>query len=72
MFTTPTVIEPPNTMLSVVTGPSADQSSGGTACTMLLHFGQAMICPIAEGSTILSRARQVGQTMRKGFTASSF
>jgi hypothetical protein len=55
----------------VAAGSSGDQPGGGAACTKLPHFGQARICPTAAGSMILSRAEQVVQAMRNGFTVFS-
>jgi hypothetical protein len=50
---------------------TAFQPGGGTTCTMLPHFAQARIWPIAAGSRTLSRAWQVVHVMVKsvGFTA---
>jgi hypothetical protein len=45
---------------------SAAQPSGGVINTMLPHFGQARIWPMASGLRTLSRERQVSQVTRKG------
>jgi hypothetical protein len=42
------------------------QSVGGAICTMLPHFGQARIWPIASALRTFSRERQVSQVTRKG------
>jgi hypothetical protein len=53
-----------------VAGSEFVQPGGGATCTMLPHFGQDRICPMAAGSMTFSRALQVVQATRNGFTAS--
>jgi hypothetical protein len=48
-----------------LTGPD---SIGGTTCTILPHFGQGRISPIASARVTRSAARQVAQWREKGFT----
>jgi len=49
-------------------GPGGVQPRGGATCTMLPHFGQPRICPMAAMSRTFSFARQVVQVMEKSST----
>lgn len=63
-------LEPADGIDEVGEAPAAGgcQPGGAATSTMLLHFGQLRICPIAAASRTFSRALQVGQTMEKGST----
>lgn len=62
------VLPAPRTPLSAA-GLGGTQPAGGITCTMLLHFGQLTMFPMAASLRTLSRAWQVVQTMENSGSA---